>query len=132
MLTDSRDTILLASRASDLGATEFLAHFQARAARRTPFCPVPRLKLVCTHFTRNFPIYPQGADLLEAQWLAADSLPSHSVALFNEQRSWARALMPVEASQAMNIATPTADDDSGLFDDYLGPDLLATDDAAFA
>ena len=52
MLTDSRDTtVLLASRASDLGATEFLAHFQARAARRTPFCPVPRLKLVCTNFT---------------------------------------------------------------------------------
>ena len=57
MLTDSRDTtVLLASRASDLGATEFLAHFQARVA----------------------------------------------------------------------------DDDSGLFDDYLGPDLLSTDDAVFA
>ena len=42
MLTDSRDTtVLLASRASDLGSTEFLAHFQVRAARRTPFCPVP-------------------------------------------------------------------------------------------
>ena len=68
MLTDSRDTILLASRASDLGATEFLAHFQARAARRT--------------------------------------------------------------SQAMT--TPTVADESGLFDDYLGPDLLSTDDAAFA
>ena len=60
MLTDSRDTtVLLASRTSDLGPTEFLAHFQARAARRTPFCP-------------------------------------------------------------------------GLFDDYLGPDLLSTDDAVFA
>ena len=60
MLTDFRDTVLLASRASDLGATEFLAHFQARAARRV------------------------------------------------------------------------ADDDSGLFDDYLGPELLSTDDAGFA
>ena len=53
MLTDSRDTVLLASRASDLGATEFLA-------------------------------------------------------------------------------TPTVADDSGLFDDYLGPDLISTDDAVFA
>ena len=36
-------------------------------------------------------------------------------------------------SQAINVATPTvADDDSGLFDDYLGPELLSTDDAAFA
>ena len=70
MLTDSRDTtVLLASRASDLGSTEFLAHFQVRAARRTPFCPVPRT---------------------------------------------------------------IADDDSGLFDDYLGPELLSTDDAVFA
>ena len=86
MLTDSRDTILLASRASDLGATEFLAHFQARAARRTPFCPVPRLKLVCAK----------------------------------------------HQSQAINVATPTVADDSGLFDDYLGPELLSTDDAGFA
>ena len=78
MLTDSRDTtVLLASRASDLGATEFLAHFQARAARRTPFCPVPR---------------------------------------------------------------PTVADESGLFDDYLGPEVTTgllqlgstDDDAVFA
>ena len=35
--------------------------------------------------------------------------------------------------QSQAMTTPTvADDDSGLFDDYLGPELLSTDDAAFA
>ena len=35
-------------------------------------------------------------------------------------------------SQAINVATPTVADDSGLFDDYLGAELLSTDDAVFA
>ena len=81
MLTDSRDTtVLLASRA------------------------VPRLKLSAQLHARSRN-YPQGADLLEAQWLAVDSLPSRSVALFNEQRSWARALTPVAASTPVSSTT---------------------------